>query len=157
MIDRNSRDKLALALRRYAAKRITNDELEDAMGNSEDQAISAIQDMAWRLYSDMYCHRADGQHALTKDGRRTVARWLLFLRTDCEYSWPAYDFRQTENRLDQFVMDLFTAGKSSKKRQQRWLDFVAAGDFEVWPFLNQRDEECARSRSTRNAASEREQ
>jgi len=145
MIDRNSRDKLALALRRYAAKRITNDELEYAMGNSEDRAISAIQDMAWQLYDDMYCHRAEGKHALTKDARRTVARWVLFLRTDCEYSWPDYNFRQPENRLTQYVMDLFTAGKSSKKRRKRWLDFLSAGHFEVWPFINQSGEDCARS------------
>jgi hypothetical protein len=149
MIDRNSRDKLALALRRYAAKRITNDELEDAVDHSQDRGIAAIQDMAWRLYSDMFCHRADGPYTLNKGTRRTMARWIIFLRTDYEYSWPDYDFRQPENSLDQFVRDFFTAGHSSKKKRQRWQDFVGAGDFEVWPFLHKRDEESARRRCTR--------
>lgn len=144
MIDRNSRDKLALALRRYAARRITNDELECAVGISKDPGVQAIRDMAWRLYSDMYCHRAEGPHALGKDIRRTVARWILFLRTDCEYSWPNHDFRQVESRLDQFVMDLFTAGQSSQEKRQRWQAFLAAGDIEVWPFLDKRDEQAAR-------------
>lgn len=148
MIDRNSRDKLALALRRYAAKRITNDDLESAVGRSKDRGVQAIRDMAWQLYSDMYCHRAAGRHALDKDARRTVARWILFLRTDCEYSWPDYDLRQAENRLDQFVRDLFTAGQSSKKKRQRWQDFLGAGDFEVWPFLRRCDEASVRRRRT---------
>lgn len=146
MIDCNSRDKLALALRRYAAKRITNDELESAVGNTEDRGVRAIQDMAWRLYSDTCCHRAVGRHALGKDVRRTVARWILFLRTDREYCWPDYDLRQAENRLEQLIKDLVTAGLSSKKKQQRWQDFLAAGDFEVWPFLDKRDEEFVRLR-----------
>lgn len=146
MIDRNSRDALALALRRYAAKRISNDELEDAVGRSKDRGVLAIRDMAWRLYDDGYCHYAEGRHALGKDLRRTVARWVLFLKTDCEYSWPAYDLRRGENSLDQLVRDLFTAGRSSKNKQQGWQDFVIAGEFEVWPFLCRRDEESVRRR-----------
>jgi hypothetical protein len=148
MIDRNSRDKLALALRRYAAKRITNDQLEYAGGNSKDRGVRAVQDMAWRLYSDMHCHRAVGRHALDKDTRRAVARWVLFLRTDCEYSWPDHELRQAENRLDQFVRDIFTAGQSSKKKRQKWQDFHGAGDFDVWPFLHKNDEESVRRRCT---------
>jgi hypothetical protein len=146
MIDRNSRDKLALTLRRYAAKRITNDELESAVGNTKDRGVLAVRDMAWRLYSDMCCHRAEGQYALDKDVRRKLARWILFLRTDCEYAWPDYKLRQAESRLDQLMMDLFTAGRFSKRKQQRWQEFLEAGEFEVWPFLHQRDEESVRLR-----------
>ena len=147
MIDRHSRDKLALALRRYAAKRITNDELEDAVGRrSEDRGVTAVQDVAWQLYDDMCCHRADGQHALARDTRRSVARWVLFLRTDHEYSWTDYDFRQSESSVNRFLTDLFTAGRSSRKKRKDWEDFLGAGNFEVWPFLNICDEEASRKR-----------
>jgi len=57
---------------------------------------------AWQLYDDMFRHRADGPHALAKDDRRSVARWVLFLRTDIEYSWPNYDFRQSGTSVDRF-------------------------------------------------------
>ncbi|MFK3737447.1 hypothetical protein [Massilia sp. TN1-12] len=148
MIDRHARDKLALALRRYAAKRITNDELEDAVGRiSDDRGVTVIQDMAWQLYDDMYRHRADGPHALGKDDRRSVARWILFLQTELEYSWPNYDFRRSETSLNRFLADLFTAGQWSKKKQGDWENFLGAGDFEVWPFLKKADEESARRRN----------
>lgn len=148
MIDRNARNTLALALRRYAAKRITNDELENVFVNrSEDGGVTAIQDMAWRLYDDLACHRADGAHALTKETRRSVARWVLFLRTDHEYSWPHHDFRGSENRLDRFLADLFTAGRSSKRKRDDWEIFLDAGDVEVWPFLDIGEEEAARKAS----------
>lgn len=147
MIDRHARDKLALALRRYAAKRITNDELEDAVAwISEDQGVTVVQDMAWRLYDDTFRHHADGPHALAKDDRRSVARWVLFLQTDLEYSWPNHDFRQSETSLDRFVADLFTAGRWSRKELRNWEKFVEAGDIEVWPFQNIADEEAARRR-----------
>jgi len=145
VIDRHARDKLALALRRYAAKRITNDELEDAVGwRSEDRGVTAVQDMAGQLYDDMFSHRADGPHALAKDNRRSVARWVLFLRTDLEYSWPNYDFRQSGTSLDRFLADLFTAGRWSKKKHRDWESFLGVGDFEVWPFLKIADEGSAR-------------
>jgi hypothetical protein len=91
--------------------------------------------MAWQLYDDMFRHRADGPHALAKDAQRSVARWVLFLRTDLEYSWPNYDFRQSGTSLDRFLADLFTAGRWSKKKHGDWENFLGAGDFEVWPFL----------------------
>lgn len=149
MIDRPSRDKLVLALRRYAAGRTTNDELESAVGNSEDRAISAVEDMAWRLYDDMVRHRATGRHALSREMRRMLARWVVFLRTDCEYAWPSYALRQSENALGQSMLDLFTGGRSSLKKRQEWQAFVGAGDFEVWPFLHKRDEESVRRRTSR--------
>lgn len=148
MIDRHARDKLALALLRYAAKRITNDELEDAVGwISDDRGVTVVQDMAWQLYDDMFRHRADGPHALARDDRRSVARWVLFLRADLEYSWPNYDFRQSGTSLDRFLDNLFTAGRWSKKKHGDWENFRSAGDFEVWPFLKKADEESARRRN----------
>ena len=148
VIDRHARDKLALAFRRYAAKRITNDELEDAVGwRSKDRGVTVVQDMAWQLYDDMFRHRAEGPHALSKDDRRSVARWVLFLRTDLEYLWPSYDFRQSGTSLDRFLADLFTARQWRKKKDGDWENFLGAGDFEVWPFLKKADEAFARTRN----------
>lgn len=84
MIDRTSRSKLVLGLRRYAAKIITNDDLQYLWSRSDNLAVNAVEAMAWRLYCDMSGHRAQGRHALTKEMRRAVARWVLFLRTDYE-------------------------------------------------------------------------
>lgn len=146
MIDRSSRDKFAAALRQYAAGRITNDCLAQAETCSNDRGVIAVQDVSWQLYSDMSRHYAAGRHALGSDTLCAVARCVLFLQTDDEYLWPAYDFIACENRLDRWVMDLFTCGKWSERRRERWRDFVQAGDYEAWPFLRKEHEASARQR-----------
>src|SRR5207247_11023905 len=86
MINRADRDKLALLLRRYAAGRITNDDLADeAPARSSDPAIRPLYEFAWQLYDDLSTHRAEVRHALMPEKRRMVARWVFFLQFDIEY------------------------------------------------------------------------
>lgn len=132
MIHRPSRQQLALALRRYVARRITNDDLADISVDWRDRGAVAIQEMAWRLYDDTHRHYATGRHAFTREGRRCIARWILFLQSDLEYLWPEYSFIQTESRLLNFL----SFGRWNRTAHRRWREFIEVGDFDVWPFLH---------------------
>lgn len=138
MIHRSSRQQLALALRRYVACRISNDDLADVEVDWRDRGAVAVQGMAWRLYDDMSKHYATGRHAFSREGRCCIARWILFLRSDLEYMWPEYSFIQTGSRWD-----WLTFGRFKRLREKHWREFIEAGDFEVWPFL--RKAELARA------------
>ncbi|MDR2690346.1 MAG: hypothetical protein LBB76_11400 [Azoarcus sp.] len=97
MIDRESRDALAQALRHYVAGLITNDDLDDIVVTvlcdaRSDRGVVAVAEMAWTLYDDLHKHRATGKHALDKEGRHEVARWIAFLYSDEEYFWPEFSF-----------------------------------------------------------------
>ena len=116
MIHRPSRDSLALALRRYAARHITNDQLEAVAVDWRDRGAVAVQDMAWRLYDDMYTQKAVGPHALLPATRRAVARWVVFLQSDQEYLWPDYNLM----RASAGVGSLLTFGWWGRKEAKRW-------------------------------------
>ena len=83
MIHRESRDRLAEALRQYVSGRITNDELDDVEIDWRDRGAIAVKEMAWQLYDDMRTHYVEGDLGKCSEGRRTIARWVIFL--------PAYD------------------------------------------------------------------
>ena len=142
MIHRPSRDRLALALRRYAAKRITNDQLAEIDVDWRDRGAVAVKEMAWRLYDDMHTHKAVGRHALNSTGRRMVARWVMFLHSDLEYVWPEYNFM----RAAPGILSAFTLGWWGRREGRRWREFLDAGDFEVWPFIDKESESGARNR-----------
>ncbi len=132
MINRVDRDKLALLLRRYAAGRITNDDLADeAPARSSDQAICPIYEFAWQLYDDLSTHRAEGRHALMPETRRMVARWILFLQSDLEYRWPSFSFMQIYN----WPLNLLTLGWWERRKSRRLDAFKRTGHFKVWPFF----------------------
>lgn len=67
MIDRKSRDALAIALRHYCAGLITNDDLDEVLVDWRDRGAVAVKQMSWQLYSDQ------------------------------EYLWPEYSFIQIVN------------------------------------------------------------
>ena len=86
MIDREARNTLAELIRSLSSGLITNDEFENAIPNSMDDAIMEVfSNGAWCLYSDMKEYKLKGKDALTEDDRSMVARWVLFLKTDFEY------------------------------------------------------------------------
>ncbi|MDP3739935.1 MAG: hypothetical protein Q8R02_21290 [Hyphomonadaceae bacterium] len=120
MIDRHGRDRLALALRRYVIGRITNDDLEEVEVDWRDRGAVAVKRRSWHLYSDHRCYYRKGKDALPWEVRREVARWIVFLGSNQEYVWPEY-------RLD--VGPWF--GRKRKTEQ-----FMEAGDFAVWPFID---------------------
>lgn len=143
MIHHPSRKRLALALRRYVSCRITNDNLDDVCVDWRDRGALAVQGMAWQLYDDLYTHRATGKHALSRESRRCIARWILFLQSDSEYLWPEYSFYRTAVSP---LGNLLTLGYLRRKEEQHWKEFLEAGDFDVWPFLTSAEFENAVAR-----------
>ncbi len=132
MIDRSGRDQLALLLRRYAACRITNDDLADAPSQSQDRAVGAVYGYAWNLYDDVRIHRAEGQFALLPDTRRMVARWIVFQHSDQEYGWPHLSL----SAIRFAPLNWLTFGWWARRAEQRFKAFRRAGHFGVWPFFN---------------------
>lgn len=139
MICRQSRDRLALALRRYVAGRISNDELEGVDVDWRDRGAVALKQMAWGLYSDMSEHYATGKHAIAPEGKRVIAAWIVFLHSDSEYLWPEYSFIQIVN----WPLNLLTLGRWERKKSHRRKEFEEAGEFAAWPFTRTADLDAA--------------
>ena len=137
MIDRQGRDRLALALRRYVVCRINSDELDEA--GAVDWRARAVGQLAWNLHSDD-CRYADGEHTLGADVRRDIARWIVFLHSDQEYLWPEYRF-DTVDWLSIFrrPREWLQFGSFQVRKNQRNEQFLEAGDPQVWPFLRRAD------------------
>ncbi|WP_213999725.1 hypothetical protein [Arsukibacterium sp.] len=126
MIDREARNRLAELIRALASGRITNDEFEDALPLSEDNAVKEVfHHGAWCLYSDMKEYRLKGKDALSTEERSLVARWILFLKSDYEYEWPSASFRE-------HVLKLVSLGIFGQSTLDKW---QASGDVSYWPFL----------------------
>lgn len=135
MIHRPSRQHLALALRRYVACRITNDDLDDVEVDWRDRGAVAVKQMAWQLYDDTSQHYATGRRGVKREQRRCIARWIVFLQSNTEYLWPEYSFMQIQSRL----LSWLTFGRSRRREERRWREFLDAGEFEAWPFLRNSD------------------
>lgn len=135
MICRQSRDQLALALRRYVAGRISNDDLDGIVVDWRDRGAVAVKQMAWGLYSDIEHHYTTGGHAIGREGKKVIARWIVFLHGDSEYLWPDYSFRQIVN----WPFNLLTLGWWERRKEHRRKEFEEAGDFAVWPFVRTAD------------------
>ena len=139
MIDRPSRNKLATAIRQYVSGRITNDNLDDIEVDWRDSGAVAVKERAWSLYDDTYEHKAVGKHYLPKPARDEISRWILFLHSDVEYTWPRYSFMRIVNS----PLNLLTFGWWESRERWRFDEFMAAGDFSVWPFVCRKDYENA--------------
>jgi len=142
MIDRESRDRLARALRHYVSGQITNDDLDGVEVDWRDRGASAVKDMAWNLYSDGHTHYVENRIPRGSEVRRTIAQWIVFLYTDEEYLWPEYSFTQIVN----WPMNILTFGWWEKAKSRKWNQFLRAGDFDVWPFCRRADCERASKR-----------
>jgi hypothetical protein len=128
MIDRPARDRAALALRRFTANRITNEEFLDSYPTSaSDPAVRAIDSRAWALYDDFREHRLDASREL----RREIARWVVFLHSDVEYRWPPFQFIMVQPPR---WLDWLSGGRLSRRQDEAFARFCAAADFSVWPF-----------------------
>jgi hypothetical protein len=132
MIDRPSRDRLALALRQYVSRRVHNDELDGIVVDGRDRGAIAVKQAAWGLYDDYHQHFATGRHTIPAEGRRTIARWVLFLHSDQEYLWPEYSLTRTHN----WVVNILTLGWWQRREDRCWKEFCSDGDFSCWPFHN---------------------
>lgn len=133
MIDRPARNRAALLIRRLAAGRITNDDFEaDYPRSASDGALRAIARRAWLLYSDWPAYRLAGRRALPAAVRRDVARWVVFLHSDCEYRWPV-DFSVL--KFYRRCTDLLTLGGWVRRKAFRFDGSRREGELAVWPFF----------------------
>ena len=139
MIDRTSRNGLAAALRHYVSGVITNDDLDEVDVDWRDRGAAVIKDRSWCLYDDTHQHRATGRHYLSKPARDEIGRWILFLHSDLEYTWPEFNFIRTVF----WPMNLLTFGWWERRKQKRFEEFTMAGEFSVWPFVSRADYEQA--------------
>lgn len=137
MIDRLARTELARGLRRLVSGRVTNDEFEDQLPrevrSSRDAGVRAIRAATWKLYDDLREHRLEGPHALGRIGRRHVARWVLFLKSNDEYEWSEVPMWLGLLLLLPNIATLGLVGKVL----QSWLD--RPGEADVWPFMRRPD------------------
>lgn len=141
VVDRVSRDRAALLLRRFAAGQITNDDFDNAIPITADPAIGAIWNTAWLFYSDSTTHALTGRDRLHPDMKRAWVRWILFLDSDIPYEWPQISYPGNdpyalgEARLDSWFRSIFV--REDKKNCHR--EFEQAGHYPVWPFISQKD------------------
>ena len=144
MIDRSARDRLSELIRHLAAGLITNDEFEDALPiRSHDPAVEELIDESWYLSSDLSEYRFIGRYRLSRETKRHLARWILFLKTDLEYEWPTW------YPLLVLAANLFTLGLAGRLIRARW---QRHGDLSVWPFIRSVDLEAALQRAPYLAA-----
>ena len=138
MIDRVGRDTLALLLRRLVTGRITNDEFEDALpGRSEDEAIWAVfRGGAWYLYGDLHEHRLVGEHELSSEQRREVAKWILFLKSNREYEWPRH---RAWKSLLYWLANVLSVGLVAHIYRRWWRRNPYR---QAWPFRTAEDLHC---------------
>jgi hypothetical protein len=134
-IDTTARRKLAELLRHLVSGVISNDEFEDRLAWSRDEAVVAIYEQAWLLYDDLHEHRLTGKWRVPDEARFVIARWILFLHSELPYEWPGW--RLTGPRTGgRCLRGLLTFGRSVRKERVK---FEASGDYDVWPFFQRED------------------
>ena len=125
MIDRESRDTLAEALRQYTSGRITNYNLDEINIRFSDNGVHAVKQAAWGLYDDLHKHKAIEDYYLDTSDKHEIARWILFLQTNNEYLWEPFTIKDG-------LLSLITLGYYSKK-------FYDKIDNTIWPFKTPAD------------------
>ena len=84
MIDSEARHKAAAVLRMFAAREITNDELERRWPSGKDNALEGIRLAIWYVYDDLSEHR----HHSDPEADDLLSRCADFLNTNAEHRWP---------------------------------------------------------------------
>lgn len=138
MIDRTSRDRLAENIRHLVAGVMSNFEYEAALAGigRKDKVIWKVMDEIWLLYDDRKEHRLQTDNLAAAD-YRTIARFLLFLKSDQEYRWPS---PSVKDQLMQWLSGIF----SGQTAHPEYDDSAVAGDPDYWPFFSEADFERAK-------------
>lgn len=158
MVDIEKRNKLAEALRHLATGQISNDEFESRLMeevtdgylpeqfyrskgiNENDPVIRPIVETAWGLYDDTRNHKLTDSDALSEYAKNEIARFILFLKSNQEYSWDYIDLMHPIMRFSfkDMMQSIITFGKHYRDlkltREQEFERIKKTGDFEFWPF-----------------------
>lgn len=142
MIDRIARDEYSKLLRKFFRGGITNFEYEDEFDSIpedydvDDRTVYAIYQAVWPCYCDLRKHKMTGNNSLTKEGKRIVARFILFLHTDYPYEWP-----KPKIEIGKGILRLLSFGLFGKREHENPEE--AKGDEDIWPFFRREDFEEA--------------
>jgi hypothetical protein len=158
MVDKKRRKILATHLRHLSTGQITNDEFEErviddvAFGwlpeqyyrskeiQSDDPAIRPVLEMARCLYDDTRNHYLKGTDSLSDFATKEIARCILFLQSDFEYTWEYVDMTNPVMRFSfkDIMKSVLTFGQHYRDvkwtREQEFEQMKKSGDFELWPF-----------------------
>jgi hypothetical protein len=158
MIDLKRRRKLSEHLRHLSTGQISNDIFEErimsdvtsgylpeqfyrAKGINEiDRAILPIVERAWGLYDDTRNHKLIDSDKLSDYAKLEIARYILFLKSNREYSWENIHIMNPLICLpiSDILKSVFSFGRYYRKiKQSRNEEFERVkktGDFEYWPF-----------------------
>ena len=97
-------------------------------------------EFSWCLYNEMYNHKLVGQHKLSDEQIKEIARFILFLHSDLEYDWTYVDFTNPFIRFSfkDILINIMTLGKYYEDlkltREQEFALMKKSGDFDFWPF-----------------------
>ncbi len=141
MVDRSSRERLAVKLRRLADGRITNDDFDEEVPSaSPDRGVQEIARFGWTLYDDFRHYRLRDRNALDRGTLRRVGFCILFLHSCNEYEWP----RDPKLGVIGIFLSIVTLGRFDLRHHNgAWLRWFGTGDLSVWPFLRWDDFEQA--------------
>lgn len=163
MIDIERRKKLALHLRHLATGQISNDDFENSImddvtygwlpeqyyrakeSKTDDALIRPTVEYTWCLYSDLENHKLKGKFKLTEFQEKEIARLILFLHSQQEYTWEYVDLTNPIMRFSftEIMQSILTFGKYYREqrmtREKQLEEMKNSGDFEYWPFKTKSD------------------
>ena len=133
MVDREARNRIAEATRHFVAGLSTNFEFDDSVWaiSTTDRGVKEIRWALWTLYSDFRTHKLKP----TDELQEVAARILLFLKSDCEYSWPAVPRWYPPVRA---LLCLLSLDRARHRLDAKYRDMA------VWPFLSVSEADVAR-------------
>jgi len=158
MVDNKRRKLLSTHLRHFSTGQITNDDFEELVMDdvtygwlpdqyyrskecqSDDSAIRPVLEMAWCLYDDTRNHNLKGSDALSDFAIKEIARCILFLQSEEEYTWEYVDMTNPIMRFSfkDIMKSIITFGQhyrdAKRTREQKYEQMKKCGNFELWPF-----------------------
>lgn len=158
MVDTKKRKILSTHLRHLSTGQITNEVFEEKVMNditygwlpeqyyrsnksqTDDPVIQPVLELAWFLYDDTRKHRLKGNDAPSDFTIKEIARCILFLQSDQEYTWDYVDMTNPIMRFSfkDIMKSILTFGQhyrvAKQTREQEYEQLKKSGDFELWPF-----------------------
>lgn len=116
-------------IRQFLSGRMTNHQYEDrcdAILDNADMAVDQIYCELWAGYCDFREHYLGMKHGMTREARRTTARWIMFLHSNRPYEYPTYGCLP-------MLISICTLGMIRKP------DPKSAGDSQYWPYFRESD------------------
>lgn len=128
-VQTETRQAYAELVRHFYSGRMTNDQYEaafDRLDESADDAIDQIYCKLWTTYCDFKTHKMGRCQGMTREARRMLARWILFLKSDRPYEYPIHGCHP-------LLLTILTLGLYRKPAPETF------GDSDYWPYFRESD------------------